>query len=359
MLGNNYAPEFFNGIPSKAGDPLKRICEETLEDLEGFKTILQDFGVQVIQPELDPNERFLDNPQRYPRAPLQPRNHQIVIGDKCFTNRGDHSSVYKALLEYNSKDTIPTDTFPLPPDKYNQIACPFSGDWPLYEDYANGCKLKNFVKKEISDLNFTPFPINSANSFMLDDKLLIGIDSDYVKDAIGGIKHYIKKYIGTAINVDTTYMDGHTDGNFHPIKPGAILSLFDVQNYSETFPGWDICYLPDQSWEKVSKWSSLKRKNKGKWWLAGEEDNDEFTHFVETWLQDWVGYVEETVFDVNVLMLDEHHCCVANPNNKQVNDFLKKHNVEPVYVPWRHRFFWDGGLHCITLDLKRKGKNKC
>ena len=42
MLGNNYAPEFFNGIPDKAGDPLKRICEETLEDLEGYKTILQD-----------------------------------------------------------------------------------------------------------------------------------------------------------------------------------------------------------------------------------------------------------------------------------------------------------------------------
>jgi hypothetical protein len=54
-------------------------------------------------------------------------------------------------------------------------------------------------------------------------------------------------------------------------------------------------------------------------------------------------------------MLDEHHCCVSNPNNEQVNAFLKKHHVEPVYVPWRHRFFWDGGLHCITLDLQRKG----
>ena len=36
------------------------------------------------------------------------------------------------------------------------------------------------------------------------------------------------------------------------------------------------------------------------------------------------------------------------------NGFLKKHNVEPVYIPWRHRYFWDGGLHCITLDLKRR-----
>jgi hypothetical protein len=29
--------------------------------------------------------------------------------------------------------------------------------------------------------------------------------------------------------------------------------------------------------------------------------------------------------------------------------------MEPVYVPWRHRYFWDGGLHCITLDLYREG----
>ena len=39
-------------------------------------------------------------------------------------------------------------------------------------------------------------------------------------------------------------------------------------------------------------------------------------------------------------------------------EFLKKHNVEPVYVPWRHRYFWDGGLHCITLDLYREGTQK-
>ena len=64
---------------------------------------------------------------------------------------------------------------------------------------------------------------------------------------------------------------------------------------------------------------------------------------------------EETVFDVNVLVLDEHHVCVNNMN-PIVIDFLKKHNMEPVHVPWRHRFFWDGGLHCITLDLYREGR---
>ena len=137
-----------------------------------------------------------------------------------------------------------------------------------------------------------------------------------------------------------------------------ILSLKDIQQYEETFPGWDVLYLPDQSWDKVEEWSTIKSKTRGKWWVPGEEHNDELINFVDTWLSDWVGYVEETVFDVNVLVLDEHHVCVSNPNNEQVNAFLKKHKMEPVHIPWRHRYFWDGGLHCITLDLKRQGKQR-
>ena len=358
MLGNNYAPEFFNGIPNKASDPLKRICDETLEDLEGFKHILQDFGVKVIQPDMDRSERFIDNPNTKPRGPLQPRDKQLVIGNTCFIEDTDHPAIAKALVEYCESDTIFKRDLQLPKFKYEEIACFESGDWPIYDDYIGGSVLQDLVKQEINDLNFNPLPIASATAFYFDDRLLVGwnnISFPNKADLIS-IQETIKRYTNLTVNVELAPMEGHTDGNYHPIKPGAILSLLDVQNYSETFPGWDICYLPDQSWEKVSKWLSLKRKNQGKWWLAGEEDNDEFTHFVETWLQDWVGYVEETVFDVNVLMLDEHHCCVSNPNNEQVNTFLKKHNVEPVYVPWRHRFFWDGGLHCITLDLYREGK---
>ena len=25
-------------------------------------------------------------------------------------------------------------------------------------------------------------------------------------------------------------------------------------------------------------------------------------------------------------------------------------------VPWRTRGFWDGGIHCITLDVRRRGE---
>ena len=352
MLGNNYAPEFFNGIPDKAGDPLKRICEETLEDLEGYKSILQDFGVEVIQPDMDRSERFVDNPHRYPRGPLQPRDHQLVLGNKCYSLNTDHPSIFKKLNDYSGISKI---EFKYPyyenEEAYNRIA---GADFPSYDDFLKNNKSKGFFKdfiwNELLECSTLPY-LSGANMIMIGTKLFIG--SMYPVDpSIKDIKDFEN------FEIVWCDMDGHTDGNFHPIKPGAILSLFDVQNYSQTFPGWDVCYLEDQCWSKVKKWWQMKQKNQGKWWLAGEEENEEFTHFVETWLQNWVGFVEETVFDVNVLVLDEHHVCVSQPDNEIVNTFLKKHKMEPVYVPWRHRFFWDGGLHCITLDLYREGVQK-
>jgi len=364
MLGNNYAPEFFDGLNTKAESPLKRICEETLEDLEGYKTILQDFGVEVIQPELDPTERFVDNPSRYPRGPLQPRDTFMVLGNECYVTEQDHSAIFNRLNKYSTV-TPSNSTWsmeypqPINEEEYNSIA---GSSYPSYNDFMNNRNNQSYFEDVVWE-ELTTIPTNtycrfisSATAFPLGKKIVVGTSPPDYKYS----KLELENYMPGLQNFDVieASMDGHTDGNFHPIKPGAILSLKNVQTYSETFPGWDVCYLPDQSWDKVDSFTTLKKKNRGKWYLAGEENNDEFTDFVEKWLQDWVGFVEETVFDVNVLMLDEHHCCVSNPNNEQVNTFLKKHKVEPVYVPWRHRYFWDGGLHCITLELDRQGTQK-
>jgi glycine amidinotransferase len=311
MLGNNYAPEFFNGVPDKVGDPLKRICEETLEDLEGYKEILQQFGVEVLQPRVNPNERFLDNPGNYSRGPLQPRDAQLVIGNELVFTWLDTPEIEQRLLEYSDQNVV--KSLKTDENTYNLMR---GDDWPEYTDY-----LAN---------NYSNCPDEIENLFAPAPNITV-VGKDVYVDIVHGFnkKTWDEKF-GDQFRTTALEIGGHNDACFHTIKPGAILSLQDIQNY----------------------------KNKGKWWVPGEEKNDEFTNFIETWLQDWVGYVEETVFDVNVLVLDEHHVCVANPNNEQVNTFLKKHNMEPVYVPWRHRYFWDGGLHCITLDLVRRGTQK-
>jgi N-dimethylarginine dimethylaminohydrolase len=150
---------------------------------------------------------------------------------------------------------------------------------------------------------------------------------------------------------------GHTDGTFCPVAPGLIVSLHDIPTYAETFPGWEVVYLPDQSWAKVQGFMTLKQKNQGRWWIPGFEQDQDVIDCVETWLSHWVGYVEETVFDVNMLTIDPTNVIVNNYNEK-VFEAFDRHGITAHVIPFRHRYFWDGGIHCITLDLARQGEKQ-
>ena len=55
MLGNTYFPEYFDTLDQKVANLQKRISEETLEDIDNFKKILKDFGIDVIQPSVNSN----------------------------------------------------------------------------------------------------------------------------------------------------------------------------------------------------------------------------------------------------------------------------------------------------------------
>lgn len=323
MLGDCYAPEFFRDIKNpRIRAALDRIATESKEDLEIYEKILKDFGCNVLRPKIDKNKSIMDyidlqgKLNHYvPRAPLQPRDSSLIIGNRVFiTNIHDHAAIGKCIFEYaNNKNDI---------------------------------KILQSKKGKISAACFTFI----GDDLYVDKHSMNKIDDEYVSK----IKSHL---LYNNIRINNLRIGGHNDATFALLGPGVILSLEKIQNYSETFPGWDVCYLPNQSWDLVDDFLKLKDKINGKWWVPGEEENDEFTYFVETWLQDWVGYVEETVFDVNVLMLDEHHVCVTN-YNKSAFDFFKKYKIEPVIVPWRHRYFWDGGLHCITLDLYRESSRQ-
>jgi arginine deiminase len=127
-----------------------------------------------------------------------------------------------------------------------------------------------------------------------------------------------------------------------------------MPTYEKTFPGWEVIYLANQGWDQVKPFLELKEKNAGKWWVPGEELNADFTDFVESWMNHWVGYVEETVFDVNMLVIDPKNV-VCNNYNQQVFDAFSRRGITPHVINFRHRYFWDGGLHCITSDLHREG----
>ena len=154
----------------------------------------------------------------------------------------------------------------------------------------------------------------------------------------------------------TENVASHIDGLFHPVKPGLIVTTAPKDRFKESFPDWEVVQVSgEESWQKMDGFLEIKRKNKGRWWIPGEENNEDLYDFIENWLNHWVTFVEETVFDVNMFVIDQKNV-IVNGYNEKVYDAFERHGITPHPLPLRHRFFWDGGLHCITTDISREGE---
>lgn len=387
VLGSCYHPNFFQDIKNNnIRSALTQIAEETLEDLDGFENVLKDFGCEVVRPYVDNNDNIMNyinaegelSGRKIQRGPLQPRDGQVVIGNEIFiTGYNSHlcpPSIRDMFLQEDNHYYMmwPCNGMPFEEQAYNDVK---GGDWPEYNKYLElfvnhqnfssdneiNLDIENCYSNYINNGKPFDFVTGAPNITVLGKDIYLNVYADGQSDGWPEhmkqemIRHFTTKYKDFRVN--TINVDGHSDGCYHAIKPGALLSLTEVQNYADTFPGWDVCYLPENGLFAIPEFWNLKQEMYGKWWVPGQEDNHEFNHFVSTWLEDWVGYCAETVFDVNVLVLDEHHVCVTNLNEDAAK-FFKKHKIEPIIIPWRHRYFWDGGLHCITLDLVREGNQQ-
>ena len=310
-IGSGFKTEWFSDLPiysnDKIMDPLKRIADETEEDYQRLDALLTDAGVKTHRSFLDINK--VKSLKNIFRPPVNPRDHFAVIGEKIYVWVGQGGEGYEDVLKQIERKHISSNTL----------------------EWGN---------------------ISTA--------VITRVGKDIFWDLEGqtrteeNIQKYVDLWKQQGYRVHLSRRGYHNDGAFCVVKPGCIVSLYDVQNYETMFPGWDVLYVPDQSWDKMSTFHKIKHKVGGRWWLKGEEHNDELINFMNTWLNDWVGYVEETVFDVNMLSLDQN-TIICNNYNKEVFAHFKKHKVEPIVFNFRHRYFWDGGVHCITQDLYREG----
>ena len=151
--------------------------------------------------------------------------------------------------------------------------------------------------------------------------------------------------------------DGHGDAVFAILKPGVLLSSKwdDQLDLDADFPGWDVSKLESSTiWHAMAVGKFKEENFNGAWYVQGQTPTPEFTRFVDTYLKEWVGYVSDTVFDVNCLVLDEENV-IFSAYNKQVFDYCEKHRINPIISELRHSYFWDGGVSCCTQDIRRRG----
>jgi hypothetical protein len=133
----------------------------------------------------------------------------------------------------------------------------------------------------------------------------------------------------------------------------VLLSLYEAPRYASTFPNWEVISVLNDSWTKMDKWLEYKQSRSYKMW---NKDADQVRkELAYEWLDNgWQEYCSKNVFDANILSIDESNVIVFN-YRKDVFDRLKANNITPHISHFRHRYFWGGGIHCITSDINRKG----
>lgn len=325
-VGRTYGPGFYDPIKDiETRESLQKIARETEEDYVHLIKVLEGFGVKVDRPKIDDTKTIMDhvNDQGQlnyqstnsytliPRPPMQARDSFLVVGEKILATN-DEISWFEPTIK-----SLSESSYIKPWDR--------NDSWMLSQQQKFDAPLATVI----------------GDTIILDCR-----DHPWLHD------YFVQVF--PEYKIVPVMIGGHNDAVYCVPKPGLIVSTYHHENYLETFPNWKVKFIENQSWNAIPDWRRLKHSNAGRWWSPESENNPNFSGFVNTWLNHWLGFVEETVFDVNMLQIDERTVLVNN-YNRDLFEFFRQHDIEPIISPFRHRFFWDGGIHCITNDFYREG----
>jgi hypothetical protein len=330
LVGRAYNPEQFAWIKNtKTRSYFEQLAIETEEDFQDLINKLHFFDVQTLRPNLP-----LD---LYAKPPVAVRDHCVMIGNTFYSDieTYDFNYFFYNVREENgpwldSADQLEDARLIELHEQYKTKLYNNGYQHILQEIKDQGNKIKTFVDPHLTGPMVT----------RIGRDLYVGTyeengDYSYLRDKLD------KEFPNYRVHVIDT--GGHSDGTFCPVTPGLIISHWDMPTYQDSFPDWEVLYLPKPEPTFQGK----------KWWMPGAETKD-VVDTVEKYMNGWVGNITETVFDVNMLIINQNNVIMI-AHNETVIDKLAEYGVTAHVVPFRHRWFWDGGIHCITNDLHREG----
>lgn len=319
IVGRAYDPDYFDFIDNaQVRNQLQQILSETAEDLDNLQRTIETYGAKVLRPNL-PDKKWFQKHQiqetGVPLPPLTPRDWQITLGNKLLR-----------ILPIPELNEICSD--------YGDAVVNPHGQYWREDCILNGASASCIVRVG-QDIFFD--------------------NSDYLRPE--QTRWIVDNLLGPEYRIHEAVTDGHGDAVFAILKPGVILSSKHDEklDLARDFPGWEVLKIWDSSiWAAMEVGKFKYESSPGAWYVQGQTPTAEFTDYVNTYLNKWTGYVAETVFDVNCLVLDEENV-IFSAYNKSVFDFCARHRINPIISELRHSYFWDGGVSCCTQDIRRRG----
>lgn len=302
-LGDIYPASWYDHLTPEVRDVFYKLTEITQEDLAELQKTLEKFNIVVRRPHYESIENYLVNDQLI-KPQICPRDHNVVIGNTLYqVDIGAFNPWGKVLNEYRR--------------------CPDS-------------KIAHAPAR----------CVNGANVVRAGRDIII--DQDW-------LKNYQYKNEFPEYRVRVVDNGGHLDSCFAVLKPGLILANHYYDDYETTFPGWKVIMLDNPTYHAAPS-TGYKQPYpiyNGKFYDTTVGTNRSFNDHIIQHALDWVGNYTETYFELNCLVVNESNVIMLAENHQLAED-LSQHGVNVHWVPFRARSFWDGGVHCLTLDIRRQ-----
>lgn len=311
-LGDSYPSHFFNQIKNtQLRDLCLMVNEITKEDLHKIQKTIESFGVKVCRPNFDSVDQYVDEYDNLIKPPITPRDWALVLDDTLYI--------------------IP---------QYISGVEPFQADIDRYQKHNQNVRVLNRFQANSEDWCWLTYPgvVRVGRDIFIDYNPNNLNQANAVKNIASALSKKYRVHLG--ITAD------HSDGVFCPVSPGNIIATHYRTHYSTGWPNWNVLNLPDSTRSKNNGFN-------GNWWVPGV-DLCHFNDSMISSIQSWLGNSSETVFEVNMLVIDEKNVLVLAYDD-YICGALESIGLTPHVVNFRTRGFWDGGLHCLTLDIHRDG----
>jgi hypothetical protein len=333
-VGRSWPTEFYRWIPdSKIRGVMEKIADETEEDYQSLIACLKSLKVDVIRPSVDLDIDKAMYYKRLPKPPMCPRDNMIMLGHTLVETVTDLGIGNEELLDhkddYSGSNSVKLD---------------------LYQD------IFRHVKKQGNNVESLPHSaLNAAMIYQLPGQILF---STWPSTDRFQLQKILKQY---RPDVDSSmfYHHGHIDGWFAPVNKHVLFSSSDESRpellnlfYQTYFKNAKVVYL-DPSMASNFSFIRWQKINKRSWWIPGQENNLHLQNFVDEYFNHWLGQISETVFEVNMIIIDEHTVIVSNYNDTVFKHF-DKFGITAHICKFRHQTFWDSGVNCLTCELDRK-----
>lgn len=296
-LGDVYPCSWYDHLDPAIKDPFQAITEITKQDLFCIERELLNLGITVRRPVYDSIDTFIAGGHLV-KPQICPRDHFLVNGNDLICHRWQ-TVAWRHIIDF----------------------------------YKTDRRIKVYDDRQ-------PI-INGANVVRAGIDLIIDSEIDYP---------YQDQF--PTQRVHRVNNGGHLDGCFAILRPGLILANQYFNDYERTFPGWHIIQLGQPEFSHHLFPVPGPGFN-GKWFLPDVETNRTFNEHIIKHAQDWVGIYTETYFELNCLVVNENTVIMLS-RNEPLAEKLQSLDIDVIWVPFRTRSFWDGGVHCLTVDIRRQ-----